>query len=212
MKNKELTMQKLISSVGCIIRNKGYKGLGVNAIAREAGVHKKLIYRYFGTVDQLIETYVIEKDYWLSFNKKIEESLPQIDQQNDLEEILASILEKQFEFFFNEEEMQKIILWEISEETVLLNGICKVREEFGDLILNKTDEFFKGSGTNLRAVCALLVCGIYYMVLHAKKNDSTICGINVNSDQGKAEISKTIRQVIKWSFDLKKGQEPVIPN
>ena len=63
IKDKELTKRKLINAVGEIIRTEGYTGLGVNKIARQAQVNKKLIYRYFMTVDRLIEEYVLEKDY-----------------------------------------------------------------------------------------------------------------------------------------------------
>ncbi|OYX95246.1 MAG: hypothetical protein B7Y76_09920, partial [Sphingobacteriia bacterium 35-40-5] len=71
IKDKELTKRKLINAVGEIIRTEGYTGLGVNKIARQAQVDKKLIYRYFITVDRLIEEYVLEKDYWMLASEKM---------------------------------------------------------------------------------------------------------------------------------------------
>nr|WP_199082461.1 TetR/AcrR family transcriptional regulator [Pedobacter sp. ASV19] len=207
MKDKEQTKQKLISSVGAIIRSKGYQGLGVNAIAREAGVDKKLIYRYFGNVDTLIETYVVQKDYWLSFNKKIEESIEKITRKDDLALIITTIFEKQFEYFFDEEEMQKIILWEISEKTELMNSLCRVKENFGDKLFAETDKFFLNSNVNFRSISALLVGGIYYLILHSKKNDCKACGIDINTEEGKNEIRKAIRQIVHWSLNLR--NEPV---
>jgi AcrR family transcriptional regulator len=47
IKNKELTKRKLIDAVGEIFRTEGHAGLGINKVARIAGVNKKLIYRYF---------------------------------------------------------------------------------------------------------------------------------------------------------------------
>jgi len=38
------------------------------------------------------------------------------------------------------------------------------------------------------------------LVLHAKKNKSTQCGIDINTEEGRNEILKAIRQIIKWSF------------
>lgn len=203
IKNKELTMKKLILSVGTIIRNKGYNGLGVNAIAKEAGVDKKLIYRYFGDVNKLIETYVIEKDYWLSPDQQVEDALQAITKKDDLAFMISSILEKQFDFFYDADEMQKLILWQISERVDLLNSICKVREEFGEKVFEKSDKFLKNSNVNFRAISALLVGGIYFMVLHAKKNDSLACSIDINSSEGRKEIIRAIRQIVSWSFNLK---------
>ncbi|SHG86882.1 TetR/AcrR family transcriptional regulator [Pedobacter caeni] len=206
LKNRLLTERRLIDAVGSIIRTKGYTGLGVNAIAKEAKVNKKLIYRYFDNVDRLIETYVIEKDYWLSFNNKILEQIDLKDKKNSLIDNFVSILQKQFEFFWNEEEMQKIILWEISERTHLLDSVCMVREEYGNSLLAMTDTYFKNSAVSLRGVAALLVSGIYYLVLHAKKNESTICGLDVNTEEGRAEIQKSIRHIVEWAFHAGKSK------
>lgn len=210
LKNRLLTERRLIDAVGSIIRTKGYTGLGVNAIAKEAKVNKKLIYRYFDNVDRLIETYVIEKDYWLSFNNKILEQIDMKDKKNSLIDNFVSILQKQFEFFWNEEEMQKIILWEISESTHLLDSVCMVREEYGNTLLAMTDPYFKNSAVSLRGVAALLVSGIYYLVLHAKKNESTICGLDVNTEEGRAEIQKSIRHIVEWAFHA--GKSKIKPN
>ncbi|MCX2453124.1 TetR/AcrR family transcriptional regulator [Pedobacter sp. PLR] len=204
IKSRLLTERKLINAVGAIIKAKGYRALGVNEIAREAKVTKKLIYRYFENVDRLIETYVIEKDYWLSYNKSISSNMEGINKKSVLIETISTLLEKQFEYFWNEEEMQKIILWEISERNVLLESMCKVRAEQGELLLEMSDPYFKNSPVSLRGVSALLVSGIYYMVLHAKKNDSTICGLDIKSEAGRAEVQKSIRHIIEWAFQAGK--------
>lgn len=54
MKDKEQTKRKLITAVAHTFRTEGYGGLGVNKVAKLAGVSKKLIYRYFGGFDRLI--------------------------------------------------------------------------------------------------------------------------------------------------------------
>ncbi|MBC8985954.1 TetR/AcrR family transcriptional regulator [Pedobacter sp. N36a] len=204
IKSRLLTERKLIDAVGTIIKAKGYRALGVNEIAREAKVSKKLIYRYFENVNRLIETYVIEKDYWLSYKKSISNDIEGINKKSALIDTISSLLEKQFEYFWNEEEMQKIILWEISERTILLDSLCKVRAEQGDVLLEMSDPYFKNSPVSLRGVSALLVSGIYYMVLHAKKNESTICGLDINSAAGRAEVKKSIRHIIEWAFQAGK--------
>ncbi|MBB2151815.1 TetR/AcrR family transcriptional regulator [Pedobacter gandavensis] len=210
IKSRLLTERKLIDAVGAIIKAKGYRALGVNEIAREAKVTKKLIYRYFENVDRLIETYVIEKDYWLSYKKNISNDIEGINKKSALVDTISSLLEKQFEYFWNEEEMQKIILWEISERTVLLDSMCKVRAEQGDILLEMSDPYFKNSPVSLRGVSALLVSGIYYMVLHAKKNDSTICGLDINSAEGRAEVQKSIRHIVEWAFQAGKAKNKII--
>ncbi len=203
-KNRKLTERKLIDAVGEIIRSKGYTGLGVNAIAKNAGVSKKLIYRYFGTADSLIETYLVERDYWVTFSKKVSDAMEASNKKQTMMEFASSVLENQFEFFFNEDEMQRIILWEISEKTQMLNELSKKREVLGEELFKLTDPYFKDSDVNFRAVCAIIVCGIYYSVLHTKKNSSTICGLDLNTEAGRAEIVTAVKKIVELSFGSKK--------
>ncbi|RYZ48137.1 MAG: TetR/AcrR family transcriptional regulator, partial [Sphingobacteriales bacterium] len=58
-RNREETMRRLVDAVGAIIKEKSYKGLGLNAVARRADVSKVLIHRYFGGLDQLVEAWVL---------------------------------------------------------------------------------------------------------------------------------------------------------
>lgn len=208
-KNRKLTERKLIDAVGEIIRSKGYTGLGVNAIAKSAGVSKKLIYRYFGTVDSLIETYLIERDYWVTFSKKVSDAAVASNKKQTMIEFSSSIFENQFDFFFNEDEMQRIILWEISEKSNILNELSRKREAMGEELLKLTDPYFKDSDINFRAVSAIIICGIYYSVLHTKKNASTLCGLDLNTEAGRKEITRAVRKIVELCFGSKKKKTAV---
>ncbi|WP_262496957.1 TetR/AcrR family transcriptional regulator [Pedobacter lusitanus] len=182
---------------------KGYSGLGVNKIANKAGVDKKLIYRYFGDGNLLVETYILEKDYWLSLADKLEE-FSEIQTPEKAREIIADILERQFTTFFEEEAMQRLILEELTSRTSLMAGICNIRRNIGASLLKHTDPHFKNSEVNFRAVSALLISGIYYLVLQARINGGTICGIDINTPSGRKEITKTIRHIIEWAYEIPK--------
>ncbi len=58
------TENRMIRAVGTLLARDGFQGMGVNALAREAGVDKVLIYRYFGSLDTLIDRYCQEVDFW----------------------------------------------------------------------------------------------------------------------------------------------------
>jgi AcrR family transcriptional regulator len=68
-RNREATRARLIDAVGALLARKGFKGLGINAVAREAGVDKVLIYRYFGGLQQLIAAFGREGDFWPSIKE-----------------------------------------------------------------------------------------------------------------------------------------------
>ncbi|RAJ35652.1 TetR/AcrR family transcriptional regulator [Pedobacter cryoconitis] len=203
-RNKEQTKRKLLQAVGEIIIEKGYAGLGVNKIANKAGVDKKLIYRYFGDGNTLVETYILEKDYWLGFADKLQE-FNDIKTPDQAKETISTMLERQFNFLYEEEAMQHMILEELTSKSPLMASICNIRGTIGASLLKHTDPHFKNSEVNFRAVSALLVSGIYYLVLQAKINGGTICGIDINSTEGRKEITKTIRHIIEWAYEVPKG-------
>jgi len=199
MKDKELTKRKLIDAVAETFRTKGYSGLGVNKIARLAGVNKKLIYRYFQTFEGLIEAYVVETDYWMVFAEKVQEL---IDNKNasDSQKLVVDILQNQFRYFYSDTQMQKLITWEICSASPLMKSIHNVRESAGQKVLAITDDHFKDSTVNFRAVTALLVGGIYYTILHSRYNGGMFSDIDMSTEEGREEIIRMIEEIINWAY------------
>ncbi|MBK0378550.1 TetR/AcrR family transcriptional regulator [Mucilaginibacter segetis] len=206
IKNKEQTKQRLIRAVGEVLKADGYSGLGVNRIAKQAGVNKKLIYRYFGSVDYLIEAYVVENDYWLTFSKKLQEMVAE-EQPESTQALIAEILKNQFKYFLNEREMQRLILWEISTNSPLMKSIHNARESSGQSMLAITDEHFSNSKINFRAIAALLVGGIYYTILHTRFNGGMFCDLDLSTELGQREILTAIEQIVGWAFDYAKTEQ-----
>lgn len=199
IRNKERTKIKLIEAVGAIIRTEGYTGLGVNNIAKHAGVSKKLIYRYFENVENLIEAYVLNKDYWTNLNGKVNQLIEL--NKDDYGKTLASItLVDLFDKLMNDDETRKIILWEISEKNELMKEVSTLREIMGSKLFALTDPIFKEKDDDIRAIYALLLGGVYYLSLHSHAAGGSFCEINVENDEGKERIKNTIEKVIEWMF------------
>ncbi|MBT2621869.1 TetR/AcrR family transcriptional regulator [Chryseobacterium sp. ISL-6] len=175
-------------------------GLNVSNVAKKADVNRKLIYEYFGTMENLVKEYLNKRDYWQvnldQLNEIIEESKKDFGQQT-----AYALLEKQFDGLMANEEMRKIIHWGLSEDLKPLRELNKEREIFGEEFFSKiTDEHFKDKDKNLRAIEGILVSGIYYLILQAKMSGETMCGIDINTLEGAAEIKKTLKQIIDWAY------------
>lgn len=203
IKNRSLTERKIIKAVGETIKTHGYMGLGVNKIARAAGVNKNLIYRYFGTVEELVETYIRDKDYWLADNPDFEQAFSPEAPKSEMVDVIVSLLQHQFTYFFQEEEMQHLILSEITHDHELLKKLSLLREEMAEPFFKATRAHFMNREINFRGITALLTGGIYYLVLQSQKNDATICGLNMRTELDRNIIHQTIRQVVEWAFNDK---------
>jgi AcrR family transcriptional regulator len=199
VKNKELTKRKLIDAVGEVFRTEGHAGLGINKVAKVAGVHKKLIYRYFkNDFNNLVEEYILETDYWMTFADKVQEM---IDQESGTQKLITDILQNQFRFFYLDKQMQKLILWEVSTDSPLMRSIHNARERTGQRLLELTDDHFNKTGVNFRAVAALLVGGIYYTILHTRYNGGIFSDIDLSTESGRNEILNAIKMIITWAFE-----------
>ncbi|WP_037315998.1 TetR/AcrR family transcriptional regulator [Salegentibacter sp. Hel_I_6] len=194
--NKERSKEKLICAVGKVLTSKGYTGLTATNIAKEAGLSRRLITIYFNSVDELIETYIRNKDYWTSISGNA--GVPVKEAKiGDLKKVVENLLHNQLDYFYNSAEMQKIILWEISKKTDILYEISNEREQMASKIFELIDRDLEDRTVDFRAVSALLVAGIYYLVLHAKSTDTLFCEIDINRPEGMERIKNAINLILE---------------
>jgi len=202
LNDKDRSKQKLIHAVGIVIQNKGYTGLTVTNISKAAGLDRKLITLYFGSVDNLIEIYVKSKDYWVAAAGNAGNMIEN-NEGKDTKRILENLLINQLDYFYGNEEMQKIVLWQISQRSQIMYQVCEEREQLSSTFFALTDKELQGNNVDLRAIAGLLVAGIYYMVLHAKTTDSLFCEIDINKPEGMKRIKEAISLVLEYAYSNK---------
>ena len=202
LNDKDRSKQKLIHAVGIVIQNKGYTGLTVTNISKAAGLDRKLITLYFGSVDNLIEIYVKSKDYWVAAAGNAGNMIEN-NEGKDTKRILENLLINQLDYFYGNEEMQKIVLWQISQRSQIMYQVCEEREQLSSTFFALTDKELQGTNVDLRAIAGLLVAGIYYMVLHAKTTDSLFCEIDINKPEGMERIKEAISLVLEYAYSNK---------
>lgn len=196
IRDKEKTKQKLLAAVGKILRVKGYSGLKVSKIAAVAGFDKKLIYEYFGSTDKLIDEYIKSQDYWSKFNPNVEEEKVTTIGK----ELLTQGILMQFESLKKNKELQKIILWELSESKPILKKLVQQREDVGAELFAVTDPIFGENAKRFRAILALIVSGAYYLNLYPAYNANEFCGLDMKTDEGRSEIEKAIVDIVDFAY------------
>jgi AcrR family transcriptional regulator len=200
MRNKEATKQKIINAVGELFKKHGREGLNYKRIADRAGVDRGMVYRYFGRdIDQLIEAYVVQKDYWLKFAETINAEVSKNEHKSS-KNLIINILSCYCRYFSVETEMQHLILWELTGKSDLMRSIHNTRELMAQPVLEMVEEDFKDKSVKFKPIAALLLGGIYYTNLHALHNGSIICGIDVASEQGQQDLLEATKQIIEWAY------------
>lgn len=200
IRDKERTKLKLLAAVGSILKKDGFTGLNVSNVAKKANVHRKLIYDYFGGMENLVKEYLNSKDYFKVSLSQIDEIM-EASKADFGREMAYTLLENQFDALMENEEMRRIINWGLSENLKPLVELNQERERLGEVFFTRvTDDHFKDKGKNFRAIEGILVGGIYYMTLQAKMSGETMCGIDINTAEGKFEMKKAIKQIVEWAY------------
>lgn len=191
IRNKERSKEKFLEAVNTILQTEGYSGLKVNTIAATAGVDKKMIYNYFGGTDQLIDEYINSQDFW----SNVKSDVPDVDDGG--QELSKQMLTQQFDYVEQNKNLQKILLWGLTEKRNSLKHIADQRELKGEELLSQiTDPYFAENATQYRAIMAILVSGIYYLNMYTGVNGTEFCGIDLSKEEGKGEIKNALEKLI----------------
>jgi AcrR family transcriptional regulator len=200
IRDRERTKMKLMSAVGSILKKDGFTKLNASNVAKKAGVNRKLIYEYYGTMENLVKEYLNAKDYWRVSLEQIDDII-ESGTRDFGQQLAYELLENQFDSLMDKEEMRKIITWGLSENLPSLIELNQERELLAEQLFTRLiDQHFIGKEKNIRAIDAILVSGIYYLTINAKTSGVTMCGIDINEEKGKVEIKKALKQIIDWAY------------
>ena len=196
-RDREATRARLIEAVGSLLAREGFKGLGVNAVAREAGVDKVLIYRYFGGLQQLIAAFGREGNFWPSIKElaggdiEAYHQLPVTEQLSHLSRNFIQAIRKR-------PITQEILAWEMVERNELTVELESVRE---NTMMNFFDMFFPstGKGPDIAAMGAIIGAGVSYLVSRGRQI-SIYNGVDLQSEAGWQRLEKAIDTMIRGLF------------
>ncbi|MDR3625256.1 MAG: TetR/AcrR family transcriptional regulator, partial [Ignavibacteriaceae bacterium] len=167
MRNKEETKQKLLDAVSKIILRDGFKSVGINTIAKEAGVDKVLIYRYFGSLEGLLKIYISQKDYFGNLKEFIggPEEIKTTDQAI---EAAKKVFIGQLRSIRKNKELQEILLWELNNRNKITVSVARKREAVSMYFVKAIEKNISFEKSDIRAILSIFSSSIYYMVLRAK--------------------------------------------
>jgi AcrR family transcriptional regulator len=197
-RDREATKARILGAVGIVLARDGFAALGVNAVAKEAGVDKVLIYRYFGGLAELIGEWGASGRFW-----------PRVD---DLlgakpKQFLALPAPERyarfFEHFIDALRERPLTIEILAAEIVDRNELTAVleseRERWGEQasVLLGGKEFERRP--ELRGLTLLLIAGVQYLLVRSR-TIRVFGAVDVRSDAGWAELKAAIRKTAVAAF------------
>ncbi|MDR2121768.1 MAG: TetR/AcrR family transcriptional regulator [Flavobacteriaceae bacterium] len=197
VKDRETTEKKLLDAVGEIINESGLEKLGVNAIAKKAGVSKMLIYRYFGSIEELVAQYILKKDYWINISTEA----PPL---NELGNFIKNMFQEQIIQMRNDKLLIRLYRWELSSNNHIVEELRKKRESNGIQLVELVSSLTNKPINEVKVIASLLTASISYLTM-LEDVCPVYIGINLQEDKGWQQISEGIDALIdNWIANIEK--------
>ncbi|NLI37446.1 MAG: TetR/AcrR family transcriptional regulator [Bacteroidales bacterium] len=192
-RNRESTEKRLLDTVGEIIATEGFEKLGINAVAARSDVSKILIYRYFGSIEGLMTTYMRRNDFWLNFPQSFPEKA-------QMPLFVKQIFYSQIEQLKNNVTLRKLYRWELSCNNAMIVDLRKQRERVGVDIISKVSNITGYPEKEIAALASIVSASITYLVMLGDSCD-VYNGIAINSDSGWNQIKEGIDLLVDKFFE-----------
>ncbi|MEH0021487.1 MAG: TetR/AcrR family transcriptional regulator [Desulfobacter sp.] len=193
---REETKARLVNAVGKLLARDGFKGLGVNKVAREAGVDKVLVYRYFNGLPGLVAAYSRTVDFWPG----VEELMGP-----DPDRVKAMAPDAQVAHFFKayaaalqrRPVTQDILAWELLEKNELSEQMEYIRVrtilEFFDALDGIPDD------PALSSIVILMGGAVNHLIVKSRIHP-VVGGVDMRTREGWNAIEQGIDLLLKGIF------------
>lgn len=189
-RDRQSTEQRILEAAGRVLARSGFRSLGVNAVAREAGTDKVLLYRYFGGMEGLLDAFARSVEFWPS-----DEELMPDDPGAGRAAKAAVMLARLAAGLRRRPATQNILAWELIEPNPLAERTAEARERAG-LRLMAMFPPETAPGRDLPAVAALLTAGVTYLVLRSRTAPEWL-GVSLRDEQGWARLLRAGESLIR---------------
>lgn len=196
-RDSEKTKQKILAGLERLITREGFTGVGVNAVAREAGVDKVLIYRYFGSMGGLLEAFANEK----KLCPRMEDIFDNLPVDAPHHEIVTRIILDHSRALLKSPLAQELVCWKLTEQNPLTIAFGKSMEKNE---MKALAEMGIIPDEEVVTLVTILICGLQYLILRGR-NNNPMMNIDYSKPETREKVEHVISSVMKAFFESKEG-------
>lgn len=177
-----------------LVQQNGFDNVSVTALMAKANLETNVFYRRYGSIDNLYDRLAKRYDFWINDTIKISEL-------NDLGPKLffARTLKTLYKELYENAVMQKLLIWELTADNCTTRRTAQMRDTMNLNLVEYYDLMFKPLNINIRGVIAILISGIYYLILH--KDRAPFCSIDFDTVAGEKAFSEAVDTLVDLLFN-----------
>ena len=175
----------VMSELEKLVAEQGFGNVNLSTLTKAAGMEANVFYRRYGSMDNLYDRLAKQYDFWM--NNAID-----ISNLNVLgpKKFFAETFKTLFRNLSDNPVMQKLLLYEMSVVNDTTKRTAETRDIMNLNLITYYETLFKPAKVNIKSIAAILIGGIYYLILH--KECAKICTIDFNTPEGEKAFSEGI--------------------
>ncbi|MEI6754089.1 MAG: TetR/AcrR family transcriptional regulator [Paludibacter sp.] len=201
-RSKQTIEREVLNAVSSLIEEVGFANVTLTGVAQRAQIEATVFYRRYANLEELFDQYTRKYDYWLG---NLAELMP--TDLND-EESFKWILQNLIIALYKNKGMQELLIWELSNNNAVTRRTATLRELVNEPLIRLLEYRFKDSGIDMNVICALIISGIYYLILH--RNISRFCDVDFSTKKGKDRLNSAVNQLVSILFSELKRQQQLL--
>jgi AcrR family transcriptional regulator len=193
-RDRDATAKGLLAAALRVLARDGFTALGPNAVAAEAGCDKKLIYRYFGGMEGLVEALGGEVAAWLGG------AAPAVPEDAGYAARIEALLTGYAKGLRGDVALQRVLAWELAEGGETLRRLEDVRSvAFGRWTAAALADAERPAGVDAPAVNAVLLAALHYLTLRARTL-GRFAGMELATPEGRERVDAALRFLIERAY------------
>lgn len=190
------TEQAILDAAKQVLAQDGFSAFGVNAIARQAGCDKQLIYRYYGGLDGLVDA--IGGDLADLFRLSMTEPEPAACESYAafIEHLLLSLLDA----FRSSDLLMRIAAWEVADSSPVTRRLADARgKALGAWIESRRGNLHMPEDADTGAINATLIAAVQHLCLSAHAVGG-FGGMSLKTEKDWARVREVLRAFVRASY------------
>ncbi|TPE61586.1 TetR/AcrR family transcriptional regulator [Sandaracinobacter neustonicus] len=197
-RDRARTEATILAAAEVQLAQTGFKGFGVNAVARAAGCDKQLIYRYFGGAEGLADAIGRQ----IATRATDTPATSPATYLDFVEQTLLNYLES----FRRDPLARQIAAWELADNSPLIERLATARNAALMRQLEANPQLQPPLGIDGPAINALLLGAIQQMVLSASQRGH-FAAVPLNEDRNWIRIRLALRTLIRGAYRVGRAAE-----
>ena len=206
-RDRRVTERELLKAVGSLLSREGFASLGVNSVAREAGVDKVLIYRYFDGMAGLLRAFAESETFWPRIEEVLGEGTADLRTMT-VSDRWATGLVRYARALRRRPITREVYAWEQVEKNELTEILRLRREEWFDELLRLFPDDTAATDVDPVSTALVIATSVHYLIARSRLHPD-FNGIDIDTDAGWSRIEEIIHTIAHRTI---RANHPPVPD